>query len=64
MQRNTRNQWLVVLFGFGCLLFSFPLLELFNRATVWFGLPLIVLYLFCAWFIVIGLLFFVHERFR
>ena len=62
MQRGVRNQWLVVIFGLGCLLFSYPLLALFNRAGLLFGVPLSVLYVFVAWLVIIGLTFLTHER--
>ncbi len=62
MSRDVRHQWLVVIFGLGCLLFSFPLLALFNHAALIFGVPLSVLYVFAAWLVVIGLTFLGHER--
>ena len=62
MPRGVRNQWLVVIFGLGCLLFSYPLLALFNHANLIFGIPLSVLYVFVAWLDVIGLTFQSHER--
>lgn len=61
MQRRVRERWLVVLFGIGCLLFSYPLLELFNRAELVADIPVTVLYLFGAWFGVIGLTWLMQE---
>lgn len=62
MSRDVHKQWLVIIFGLGCLLFSFPILALFNHTTLIFGIPLSVLYIFAAWLIVIGLTFLGQER--
>ena len=61
MQRNRRGQWLIVLFVAGCLVFGFPLIALFNQPELVAGIPLAVLYLFVAWFGVIGLTWLIHE---
>lgn len=61
MQRNRRGQWLIVLFVAGCLLFGFPLMALVNQPELVAGIPLTVLYLFGAWFGVIGLTWLIHE---
>ncbi|MCS6825373.1 MAG: hypothetical protein NZ553_02040 [Caldilinea sp.] len=62
MRSGARESWLVVLFVFGCLLFSYPLMELFNDAGLLFGAPVSVLYLFSAWLGVIGAVWLIHER--
>ncbi len=61
MQRTVREHWLAVLFVAGCLLFSYPLLELFNRSELMAGVPVAVLYLFGAWLGVIGLTWLIQE---
>jgi hypothetical protein len=63
MQKSSRRgQWLVGLFLLGCLLFSYPMLVLFNvRATV-LGIPLLYAYLFAAWITLIVLVALVMER--
>lgn len=61
MRTNRRESWLVVLFVFGCLLCSYPLMELFNLAHLLFGVPISLLYLFGAWFGIIGLTWLIHE---
>jgi hypothetical protein len=43
------RQWAVALFLLGCLLFSYPLLALFNVAASVAGVPLLYAYLFVAW---------------
>lgn len=40
---------LVALFLLGCLLFSYPLLSLFNVGGTVLGIPLLYAYLFGAW---------------
>ena len=57
MQRDeTRNHRFVALFIFGCLLFNYPLLSLFNVAADAFGIPLLYAYIFAAWGVLIVLL--------
>ena len=47
---------LVGLFLLGMLLFNFPLLHLFNRPVVVLGIPVLYLYLFAAWSLIIFLI--------
>ena len=47
---------LVGLFLLGMLLFNFPLLSLANRPVLVLGLPLLYLYLFGAWSLIILLI--------
>ena len=57
MQRDeTRTQRFVALFIFGCLLFNYPVLSLFNAAADAFGIPLLYAYIFVAWGILVALL--------
>jgi hypothetical protein len=44
----------VALFMLGCLLFNYPLLELFERPVRVLGVPLIYAYLFGAWALLIA----------
>lgn len=57
-------QRLVALFALGCVLFSYPLLGVFARATFWLGVPATYLYLFGAWALLIVLMMLVVERRR
>ncbi len=50
------GQRLLALFGLAWLLFDFPLLSLWNRDTLLFGLPLLPVTLFAMWAALIGLL--------
>jgi hypothetical protein len=56
-----RAQRLVALFVLGWLLFSYPLLSLFNTAGVVFGIPILYAYLFGAWFALIAAMVVVVE---
>ena len=55
-------QRLVALFVLGWLLFSFPLLSLFNRGGAVFGIPLLYAYLFGVWVGLILLMMLAVER--
>jgi hypothetical protein len=64
MRPVVKNQRLGGLFLLGVLLFNYPLLALFSRATEVFGIPLLYVYIFGAWALFIGLLARVVERGR
>lgn len=51
-----QSQRLVGLFVLGCLLFSYPLLALFNVGGTVFGVPLLYAWLFGAWTALIALM--------
>lgn len=51
-----QSQRLVALFALGVLLFTYPLLALFNGGGSVFGLPVLYAYLFSAWAVLILLL--------
>jgi hypothetical protein len=57
-----RGQRLVALFALGVALFNFPLLALFDRAATAFGIPVLYVYIFCVWALLIALLALVIER--
>ncbi len=55
MHRSTlTRQRLVLVFLAGVLLFFSPILNLFDRQVVWFGVPVLYLYLFGAWALLIA----------
>lgn len=56
------TQRLIALFGAACLLFNFPLLALWKRDAVVFGVPLFPVALFTVWAVLIGLLAWIVER--
>ena len=55
-------QRLLVLFVFGCLALNYPLLALFSKTFLWYGIPLLYLYLFGLWIIFIIFIAIVTER--
>ncbi len=59
---NTKAHRLAALFVLGALLFNFPLLALFNHPALIGGVPILYLYAFVAWALLIGLLALVIER--
>lgn len=54
MIRRLRDQRLLALFALGWLLLNFPLLTLWDRDLLVFGLPLLPLALFAGWAALIG----------
>ena len=52
---------LVGLFLLGILLFNFPLLTLFNRPVLALGIPVLYLYLFTAWSLLIILMLIISR---
>jgi len=64
MRTTMKGPRLVAVFLLGLLLFNYPLLALFNRPTETSGIPLLYVYIFVAWMLLIGLLALVIERSR
>jgi hypothetical protein len=60
--RAVQAQRLVALFLLGCLLFSYPLLALFNTGAYVLGIPLLYAWLFGVWIGLILLLILIVER--
>ena len=61
---SRRGQCLAALFFLGCLLFNYPLLQLFARDGALFGVPVLYCYVFGVWAGLIALIAFVVERRR
>ena len=59
---NIKSPRLIALFLLGCLFFNYPLLALFNVPSQVFGIPLLYVYVFGAWILLIGLLALVVEK--
>jgi hypothetical protein len=59
-----KGQRLVVVFLLGVVLFNYPLLALFNRTASIVGIPVMYVYIFGAWALLIGLAALVIERSR
>lgn len=54
-RENINGRRLVGLFLLGLLLFNFPFLSLFNRPVLVLGIPVLYLFLFAAWSLIIFL---------
>ena len=50
-----KNRRLVSLFLLGCLLLNYPILAIFNLPEMVLGIPLLYLYILCAWVLLIFL---------
>jgi hypothetical protein len=59
---NAKTQRLVALFLLGNVFFNYPLLALVNRPDSLFGIPLLYVYMFAAWALLIVLLRLVVEK--
>jgi predicted permease len=56
------GQRLVAVFLLGCVLFNYPVIALFNKTGELFDIPLLYLFLFGAWALLIGLMAWVIEH--
>lgn len=59
-----RLETIVVLFVAGTLALNYPLLAIFNRLLLPFGIPLLYLYLFLVWLAIIVFVAVIMERTR
>ncbi len=57
-----QGERLVVLLLIGIIAINYPLLALFSKTVLWFGIPALYLYLFVFWALFIGLAAVVIER--
>ncbi len=57
-----KGQQLAVVFIMGCLLFNYPLLFVFSHNTLVWGIPLLYLYIFITWALMITLMIIIIER--
>ena len=55
MRESKLNKRLVALFLLGGVLFNYPILSLFNMEVPIFGLPMLPVYIFGIWCLLIGL---------
>ncbi|TXF13694.1 hypothetical protein [Pelomicrobium methylotrophicum] len=62
MRENVTGERLIAVFLLGCLLFNYPLLDLFNSNAEVFGIPLLFAYLFAAWMLLIALMAWIIEK--
>jgi len=57
-----KSERLVALALLGFLLFNYPLLSLFSTGDTVFGVPLLYVYLFASWALLIGLMALVSRK--
>lgn len=60
--RQQSREYLVILFIGGVLAINYPVLDLFDRSWVVFGIPLLYFYLYLAWLALIIVLIVVVEH--
>ena len=58
------QQWLIAVFLLGTALFNYPILSLFDKSAAVLGVPLLYVYIFTAWALVIALVAWIAERSR
>jgi hypothetical protein len=56
------GQRLAAIFLLGCVLFNYPLLSLFNKPWKILDVPLLYIYIFSAWALLIMVMAYVIER--
>ncbi len=61
---RTTGQRLAAIFTMGCVLLNYPILSLFSRPEGIAGIPLLYVYVFAVWVLLVGLLALVIERSR
>ena len=59
---SIKGQRLVALFLAGCLLFNYPILSLFASEGLLAGIPVLYVYVFTTWALLIALMAVVVER--
>ena len=58
---ESKTQRLVALSVLGVVLFNYPMLALFNVAATAFGIPILYVYIFSAWSLLIACMAYVVE---
>ncbi|MEZ4869619.1 MAG: hypothetical protein R3C14_50305 [Caldilineaceae bacterium] len=53
---------LLAIFLVGCLVLNYPVLALFSRQGLLFGIPILYVFIFVCWLLIIALMAFVIER--
>ena len=64
MGSGLKGQRLIALFLLGCLLLNYPLFSLFAGDSRVLGIPLLYVYVFSVWALLIALMAYVVERRR
>jgi hypothetical protein len=61
---ESKGQRFVAVCMFGVLLFNYPILALFNVSGVLLGVPMLYVYMFVAWAVLIALMAWIAESGR
>ncbi|MCU7843859.1 MAG: hypothetical protein KZQ93_08480 [Candidatus Thiodiazotropha sp. (ex Monitilora ramsayi)] len=64
MSNKRNHERLIALFLLGALVLNYPLLHLFGAASLWLGIPVLYLYLFICWLVLIVLMALLMEGHR
>jgi Na+-driven multidrug efflux pump len=56
------RQRLAAIFLLGCVVFNYPLLSLFNKPEEILDVPLLYIYIFALWVVLIALMAYVIEK--
>lgn len=59
---DRRGQRLAAVFAFGALVFNYPLMTLLSSDNTLLGIPVLYLYLFILWALIIGAMALIIER--
>ncbi|HEX9462339.1 MAG TPA: hypothetical protein VGB82_07040 [Alphaproteobacteria bacterium] len=62
MRESRTGERLIAIFLFGCLAIDPPLMAIFRTEILIAGVPVLFLYLFAVWAVLIGLLALIIER--
>ena len=55
------REYIIILFVTSLMILNYPLLSIFNRPVLLFGIPLLYFYIFAVWFVIIVLLALISE---
>lgn len=61
MKPSIKGQRLIAAFLFGCLVFNYPILALFNQDQSVFGIPVLFVYIFGIWLLLIVVMMIIIE---
>lgn len=63
-ESKRQHERLLAVFIIGVILLNYPLLSLFSKAKLLFGVPVLYLSLFMIWFIFIGCVAYILEKLK
>jgi hypothetical protein len=55
------REYIIILFVISFMILNYPLLSIFDRPVLLFGIPLLYFYIFAVWFVIIVLLALISE---